>query len=84
MALLVLMTVGAAIGWLASIMMQQDTVRRSCTNIVIGAIGALLGYALASKKLAIDTLSPESILMGALGAMVLLAFGTLLQRRIAR
>lgn len=78
------MTFGAAIGWLASIMMREDTLKKSLANIAIGSVGALASYALAADKLALDTLSPEAILLGGLGAMVLLALSAILQRQIVR
>lgn len=82
MAILVLMTIGAAIGWLASILMRQDSLKQSLANIVIGSIGALTSFGFASDHFEIDTLSPQALVFGALGATIFLVITTLLKRRV--
>ncbi|WP_344705363.1 hypothetical protein [Parerythrobacter jejuensis] len=78
------MTIGAAIGWLASIMMRQDSVRKSLTNIAIGIVGALLSFGVVSQKLVPNSLSPETILIGAFGAAACLVVSMAVQGDLVR
>ncbi|ABC64504.1 hypothetical protein ELI_12060 [Erythrobacter litoralis HTCC2594] len=76
------MTVGAAIGWLASIMMRRDTLRQSFANMGVGSVGALATHAFANDKMALQAISAEALLLGAVGAIVLLGLSFIVQRSI--
>ena len=79
MALLVLLTLGSAIGWMAAVLLKQDSVRQSVSHILIGAIGALLGQALASGGIPSDSIEPGSLLIGGIGSALSLALATFLR-----
>jgi uncharacterized membrane protein YeaQ/YmgE (transglycosylase-associated protein family) len=84
MTLLVLLTLGAALGWLAAIMLRHDSLRQSLTDIAAGALGAIGGYLAAGGRVDSQAISIESLLLGALGAAVLLAAMVLFRRQMAR
>lgn len=84
MAILVLITLGAAIGWLASILVRQDSVGQSFSNIAAGAIGAIASFAVAGKSFDSATLDPESLALGVVGAAILVAIVAVFRRQIVR
>lgn len=84
MTLLVLLTLGAAVGWLAAIMMRQDSLAQSLVNIAIGAIGALGGMVMTGDQPDSFAISVESLVFGVLGAVLLLAVAAIFRRQIVR
>ncbi len=79
MAWIILILVGALIGWLASKVMSTDEQQGSIANVLIGVVGAVLGKWLFADVLGIGsatsagTLSFMGVLWGVLGAIVLIA-----------
>ena len=76
--------VGGVAGWLASIVMRRDASMGIFWNIVVGIIGALLGNAVLAPLLgfggSIQTFDLGAFAIAVLGAVVLLAIVTMVQR----
>lgn len=76
---IVLIIVGALVGWLASKMMDTDAQQGALANIIIGIVGALLGKWLFADVLGIGSaeaagsFSIMGIIWGIVGAIVLIA-----------
>jgi uncharacterized membrane protein YeaQ/YmgE (transglycosylase-associated protein family) len=79
MAWIILIIVGALIGWLASKVMSTDEQQGGIANILIGIVGAVLGKWLFADVLGIGSaasagsLSIMGVLWGVLGAIILIA-----------
>ena len=67
--------VGGVAGWLASIVMRRDASMGIFWNIVVGIIGALLGFGGS-----IQTFDLGAFAIAVLGAVVLLAIVNMVQR----
>lgn len=78
MSLLILLLIGANIGWLASIVMRNDRARDVVGNVGLGVIGALVCGALASSVSLIEGITPATLIAAAVGALALLAIVNLL------
>lgn len=76
---LVVILVGALIGWLASMVMRTDTQQGALANILVGIFGALLGRWVFGDLLGIGgaatagTFSFWGIIWGVVGAVILIA-----------
>ena len=84
MALIVLFTLGSAVGWLTAILLRQDSVKQSFINIGVGAAGAVASYGLTGEGMKSGAVSPQTLIIGVVGAAVLLAIVAILRREIAR
>jgi uncharacterized membrane protein YeaQ/YmgE (transglycosylase-associated protein family) len=84
MTLLVLLTLGAALGWFGAILLRHDSMRHSVVDILAGSLGAIGAPLVAHGKVDSHALSIESLFIGALGAVAVLASTALLHRKIAR
>lgn len=79
MGWIILILVGALIGWIASKLMRTDEQQGALGNIIIGIVGSLLGSWLFGSVLGIGgassagTLSLWGIVWGVIGAVVLIA-----------
>jgi len=79
MGWIVLILVGALIGWIASMIMSTEEQQGALANIGIGIVGSLLGSWLFGSVLGIGgatvagTLSLWGIIWGVVGAAVLIA-----------
>lgn len=79
MTWIILIIVGALIGWLASKVMNTDEQQGALTNVLVGIVGAVLGKWLFADVLGIGsaaaagTLSFMGVLWGVLGAVILIA-----------
>ena len=79
MGWIILILVGAFIGWIASMIMSTDEQQGALANIGIGIVGSLLGSWLFGSVLGIGgatvagTLSLWGIIWGVIGAVVLIA-----------
>lgn len=79
MGWIVLILVGALIGWIASMIMSTEEQQGALANIAIGIVGSLLGSWLFGGVLGIGgagvagTLSLWGIIWGIIGAIVLIA-----------
>jgi uncharacterized membrane protein YeaQ/YmgE (transglycosylase-associated protein family) len=65
MGLIVLLTVGAVLGWVGSIVLRHDRAKAIFTDIAAGVFGAVCAGAIASS---------ESVLAGISGRAFLIAF----------
>lgn len=78
MGWIVLILVGAVIGWVASMIMRTDEQQGALANIGIGIVGSLLGSWLFGSVLKIGTataageLSFWGVVWGVIGAVVLI------------
>ena len=87
MGLIVLLVVGGLIGWVASMIMRDNT--GIIMNVVVGIVGALLaGFIvtplIGGAPITSGIISIQSILVSLLGAVVLLAIVNLLRRGSVR
>lgn len=79
MGWLAIIIVGALAGWIASRMMGTDAQQGALANILIGAVGALLGGWLFGQVLGFDTalaagsISFWGIVWAIIGAVILIA-----------
>jgi uncharacterized membrane protein YeaQ/YmgE (transglycosylase-associated protein family) len=73
MSLLVILLVGAVIGWLASIVLLTEHLRGIFAEVAIGMGGAFVCGGLASGPTMLTGLTPEVLIAAALGALALLA-----------
>ena len=88
MNLIVWLVVGAAVGWLASLLVRGGGTQGTVFDIVVGLVGAFLGgWFLAPVSgvgpLEVDALSPAWLAVAIAGAAVLLVAAHLL-RRVAK
>ena len=89
MNIIIWLTVGGIIGWLASMMMKTDGQQGIILNIVVGIVGAMLGGWLISPLVGVgtinqDTFSPGALVVSFLGASILLAIVNLIRRGSVR
>lgn len=76
---IVVLIVGALIGWIASLIMHTDAQQGALANIVIGIVGALLGRWLFADVLGFGSaaaaggFSLMGLVWGVLGAVILIA-----------
>lgn len=79
MSWIIVIVVGAIIGWIASLVMHTEAQQGLIWNIVIGIVGALLGQWVFGTLLNIGSAATAGsfsfygILWGVLGAVVLIA-----------
>lgn len=78
MSWIVLIIVGAIIGWLASLIMRTDAEQGLLWNVIIGIVGSLLGKWIFADLLGIGaaasagSLSLGGVLWGIAGAVILI------------
>ncbi|WP_174279329.1 GlsB/YeaQ/YmgE family stress response membrane protein [Sphingomonas bacterium] len=87
MGLIILLVVGGLIGWVASMIMRDNT--GIILNIVIGIVGAIVaGFIvtplIGGAPITSGEISIQSILVSLLGAIVLLAIVNLVRRGAVR
>ncbi len=87
MGLIILLVVGGLIGWVASIIMRDNT--GIVTNVVVGIVGALLaGFVvtplIGGAPITSGIVSVPTVLVSLLGAIVLLAIINLVRRGTVR
>ena len=76
---IIIILVGALIGWIASIIMKTDAQQGAILNIIVGIVGSLLGRWLFSDVLhiggaaAAGAFSIIGLVWGIIGAVVLIA-----------
>jgi uncharacterized membrane protein YeaQ/YmgE (transglycosylase-associated protein family) len=83
---IVWLLVGAAIGWLASMVMRTDAQQGGLLNIVVGIVGAMLGGFLlpllgfGGSNINNNDFSLSGLLVAFVGAVILLAIVNLMRR----
>ncbi|KPV48872.1 transglycosylase [Kouleothrix aurantiaca] len=72
--------VGAAIGWLASIVMRTDERQSGLLNIVVGILGAAVGgFLFGANTINSGAFSLSALIVSFAGALILLAAVNLLR-----
>ncbi|CAB5712411.1 Transglycosylase associated protein [Delftia tsuruhatensis] len=89
MNILIWLLVGGIVGWIANMALHTEAEQGFLVNIAVGVAGALLGGWLITPLIGTEPAdgslqSPLSILLSLVGAIVLLAFAHLLQRKMPR
>jgi uncharacterized membrane protein YeaQ/YmgE (transglycosylase-associated protein family) len=79
--LIIWLVVGAAIGWIASMVMRTNAQQGVILNIVVGVIGAIIGgFLFGSSTINQNVFNVNALLVSLVGAVVLLAIVNLVQR----
>jgi len=81
MSLLIILLIGANIGWLASILLLSDRPRDVLANVMVGVLGAFVCGVLASSVSLLEGITPATLLAAALGAAGLLALVNIASHR---
>jgi uncharacterized membrane protein YeaQ/YmgE (transglycosylase-associated protein family) len=84
MGFIVLIAVGAILGWIASILFRGDDGRSIALNIALGMLGAFVAGGLASQDSLLIGLSATALLAATVGALVLLAAFNVARGSLAR
>lgn len=84
MGFILLLLVGAGVGWIASQIMNTDAEQGALLNIVVGIIGALIGGLIFGRDIIDNPLSLTAILSSLVGAVILLAVVNLFRRGTVR
>ncbi|MBS0255101.1 MAG: GlsB/YeaQ/YmgE family stress response membrane protein [Proteobacteria bacterium] len=84
MSLLLILTIGAACGWLVGIATQSFHPGGTAGNMAIGSAGAFVTGALGQHEALLGGLSQASLLAAVAGALVLLVVANLGWRAAAR
>jgi uncharacterized membrane protein YeaQ/YmgE (transglycosylase-associated protein family) len=79
--LLIWLVAGAAIGWVASMVMHTNAQQGTILNIVVGVVGAMIGgFLFGSSTINQNVFNVNALLVSLVGAVVLLAIVNLVQR----
>jgi uncharacterized membrane protein YeaQ/YmgE (transglycosylase-associated protein family) len=79
--LIIWLVAGAAIGWIASMVMHTNAQQGTILNIVVGVIGAMIGgFLFGSSTINQNVFNVNALLVSLVGAVVLLAVVNLVQR----
>jgi len=79
--LIIWLVAGAAVGWVASMVMHTNAQQGTILNIVVGVIGAMIGgFLFGSSTINQNVFNVTALLVSLVGAVVLLAVVNLVQR----
>ncbi len=79
--LILWLVAGAALGWVASMVMHTNAQQGTILNIVVGVIGAMIGgFRFGSGTINQNVFNINALLVSLVGAVVLLAIVNLVQR----
>ena len=81
MGLLILIVVGALLGWLTTIVLRIEDGRSILTNALVGVLGSLLAGLVAANGAIVGAVSAVALLWAVVGAIVFLGIFTLVRRR---
>lgn len=85
MNLILWLVAGAAIGWLASVVMHTSARQGAILNIVVGIIGAIIGgIVFGSSTINQNVFNVNALLVSLVGAVVLLAVINLIRQGAIR
>ena len=84
MGLLILIVVGAILGWLATIVLRIEDGRNIATNAAVGVAGSLLAGLIAGNSSIVGAISGIALLWAVMGSIVALGAFNLLRQRAAR
>ncbi|MXO86705.1 GlsB/YeaQ/YmgE family stress response membrane protein [Altererythrobacter aurantiacus] len=71
MGVLVLMIVGAVLGWLFSIIVDLSDTRRIALNVGAGMVGSLIVGSAVGGRIAMNGLTTTALLLACIGAVAL-------------
>ncbi|WP_375289914.1 hypothetical protein [Qipengyuania sp.] len=81
MGLLIVLVVGATLGWLSSIVIDREDRTGTASCVIAGALGALVAAVLAGEVPLLSGVSPAQLLFGVLGSLVAIAVINIWQGR---
>ena len=84
MGLLILLVVGALLGWLATIILRIEDGRSILANALVGALGSLIVGAIAGNGAVFGTVSGVALLWAVLGSVVAIGLFNLVRQRAYR
>lgn len=84
MGLLILIVVGAILGWLATILLRIEDGRDILTNALVGVLGAILAGMIAGNGVFLGALSGMALLWSVIGAVVALVIFNLARQHAFR
>ena len=83
--LILWLVAGAALGWIASMVMRTDAQQGTILNIVVGVVGAAIGgFLFGSSTINQNVFNVNALLVSLVGAVVLLAVVNLVRRGAVR
>lgn len=81
MNLIIWLVVGAAIGWLASIVMRTDEQQGALLNVFVGIVGAAIGgFLFGANSINSGVFDLSALIVSFVGAVILLAIYNLARR----
>ncbi len=84
MGLLILIVVGAILGWLATIVLRIEDGRNIATNAAVGVAGSLLAGLIAGNGSIVGAISGIALLWAVMGAILVIGAYNFLRRRVDR
>ena len=81
MGLLILVVVGALLGWLATIILRIEDGRSILANALVGVLGSLVTGLIAGNGAVFGTVSGVSLLWAVLGSVVAIGVFNLIRQR---
>ncbi|RXZ64551.1 GlsB/YeaQ/YmgE family stress response membrane protein [Pelagerythrobacter rhizovicinus] len=82
MGLIIFLAGGALLGWLAAIVLRIEEGRGIMANVAAGSVGAVIGGVIGNRGSVLSGISAISLLVGAVGALVLLGVLALFRNRL--
>jgi uncharacterized membrane protein YeaQ/YmgE (transglycosylase-associated protein family) len=83
--LIIWLVAGAALGWIASMVMHTNAQQGTILNIVVGVVGAMIGgFLFGSSTINQNVFNVNALLVSLVGAVVLLAVVNLVRRGAVR
>lgn len=80
MGLIVLIVIGAVLGWLATIALRIESTRGISRNVLAGVIGSVVVGAVLGRGILLGSVSGITLLWATLGALVLIGVYNLAAR----
>ncbi|MCA0889114.1 GlsB/YeaQ/YmgE family stress response membrane protein [Qipengyuania flava] len=84
MGLLILLVVGALLGWLATIILRIEDGRSILANALVGVLGSLIVGAIAGNGAVFGTVSGVALLWAVLGSVVAIGLFNIVRQRAYR
>lgn len=81
MGLLILVVVGAPLGWLATIILRIEDGRSILANALVGVLGSLVTGLIAGNGAVFGTVSGVALLWAVLGSVVAIGVFNLIRQR---
>lgn len=81
MGLLILVVVGALLGWLATIILRMEDGRTILTNALAGVLGSLVTGLIAGNGAVFGTVSGAALLWAVLGSIVTISLFNIVRQR---